>query len=277
MRKCQFRGINVPCDFCQTNPVTSKRALDVLRSVQGFMYEPTPSPDLEGHYMTFFQMLNATDRSKFAKPNEVLPSKAIGTCESCPAWQFSSVTEASRHVAVLHRVYKKTDLPSSSQKIFECKTKDCNLKFQTSHQLSKHRVAASHFVRKRKTDAAEERKERQKKKRNTIKGTITRFFSNASSETSQQPSLLTIPVDRPANSSETTDVDEVWECQYCGGTTDDDDCGIRWLACDSCDDKFHLQCSGKQYEEEEYDTIDLENEPFCCTSCKEINEQVFSA
>ena len=60
------------------------------------MHEPTPSTDHEGHYMTFL------DEKKFVKPNEHLPSKSLGKCETCPSWQFSLVTEAKRHVALLH-------------------------------------------------------------------------------------------------------------------------------------------------------------------------------
>ena len=48
-----------------------------------------------------------------------------------------------------------------------------------------------------------------------------------------------------------------------------DDGGNRWIICDKCEGKYHLQCSGIEYEEEEYDDLDLNNEIFYCDNCEE--------
>ena len=93
------------------------------------MYEPTPSADHEGRYMTFLEMLNAEDKASFAKPNEHLPSKSVGKCEMCPDWQFSSVTEAKRHVSLIHPNYRKEILPGTDQ-VFKCKFEKCVIYFQ---------------------------------------------------------------------------------------------------------------------------------------------------
>ena len=37
----------------------------------------------------------------------------------------------------------------------------------------------------------------------------------------------------------------------------------RWMVCDSFDGKYHLQCSGIYYKEEQHE-IDIENELFLC-------------
>ena len=136
------------------------------------MYEPTPSTDHEGHYMTFLEMANSVDRKKFAKPNEHLPllphlpSKSLGKCETCPASQFSSVTETKRHVALLHPTYKTESMPKGDQ-VFKCKHSGCNIGFATYHQLDKHRKEENHFVRKRTNEDEESHKSNNVKKINT--------------------------------------------------------------------------------------------------------------
>ena len=67
LQKCQFKANKVPCEYCQVHPV---KAQQVLNNSTRWMYEPTPSPNLEGHYMTFLEMLNSIDRTHFVSPNE---------------------------------------------------------------------------------------------------------------------------------------------------------------------------------------------------------------
>ena len=96
--------------------------------------------------MTFLDMLNEEDKTMFARPNEYLPSKSLGKCEMCPAWQFSSVTEAKRHIFLLHPSYRKESLPGNDQ-TYQCKFDKCNMIFPTYYKLSKHRKEENHFVR----------------------------------------------------------------------------------------------------------------------------------
>ena len=75
--------------------------------------------------MTLLEMLNSNDKSSFLKPNKELPSKPIGECATCPAWQFSSIAESKRHVSVLYRYYKKTLRSNEKKKQYVCKVKSC--------------------------------------------------------------------------------------------------------------------------------------------------------
>ena len=47
----------------------------------------------------------------------------------------------------------------------------------------------------------------------------------------------------------------------------DDESNDRWVVCDSCGDRLHLQCSGIEYETSDYWDIDLESMVFECESC----------
>ena len=143
------------------------------------MFEPTPAPDLEGHYMTFLKMFNSNDQGNFASSNESLSSKPAGRCEVCPAWQFSSITEAKRNVSILHPKYKKTYLPTKTE--VTCKFKGCNMVFSSHHSLRNHEAEKDHYVRSRpnnnkKVEEAQQAKKRQKETTTSI----VDFFSKAS-------------------------------------------------------------------------------------------------
>ena len=57
-----------------------------------------------------------------------------------------------------------------------------------------------------------------------------------------------------------------WECEQEDGESDDDrdDDSDRWVGCDTCEKWYHLQCSGLQYPDDEYYTLDLEKITFEC-------------
>ena len=61
--------------------------------------------------------------------------------------------------------------------------------------------------------------------------------------------------------------EDIWECEWCGEDWNDND-DNRWILCDVCDERFHLQCSGIQYKEKEYYDIDIDNVTFHCETCK---------
>ena len=107
------------------------------------MFEPTPSPGHEDHYLTFLEM-SAQNKSTLAKPNLHLPSKSLGKCELCPAWEFTSITEAKRHVSLFHPTYNRKTLPDKKQD-FQCKIEKCDPIFPTYYQLAKHRKMENHF------------------------------------------------------------------------------------------------------------------------------------
>ena len=49
----------------------------------------------------------------------------------------------------------------------------------------------------------------------------------------------------------------------------DDDDPNQWVVCDvrTCNLAFHLQCSGIDYDKDEYWDLDLENLTFLCEAC----------
>ena len=50
----------------------------------------------------------------------------------------------------------------------------------------------------------------------------------------------------------------------------DDESNDCWVACDSCGDRFHLQCSGIEYETSDYWDIDLESMLVECESFTDL-------
>ena len=65
------------------------------------------------------------------------------------------------------------------------------------------------------------------------------------------------------NSSEDLWICSDWDC----GEEWDDKSNDCWVVCDSCGNRFHLQCSGIEYETSDYWDIDLESMVFECESC----------
>ena len=59
---------------------------------------------------------------------------------------------------------------------------------------------------------------------------------------------------------------DVWLCRHCEEEWDYED-DNRWIVCDICDERYHLQCSGLQYEATEYNDIDLKDVDFYCDEC----------
>ena len=69
---------------------------------------------------------------------------------------------------------------------------------------------------------------------------------------------------------EAADDGEVWRFQSCNDLWEgDDDDGNRWIVCDGCNEKCHLQCNGIDYVEEDYYSIDIETDSFYCEACSE--------
>ena len=180
IRKCQFIPNRISCKFCQSHAVKSGKMLDVLRASKG-MFEPAPSPHLEGYYMTFSEMLNTTDRCHFASPNEGLQRKLIGKCKVCPAWEFSSIIEGKRHVSILHPNYVRKDM--FQDVTCTCKYKDCNKMFETQYCLAAHKKIENHYLRqKRGKDNGDADKAAVERKRKKATETITTFCKGRNSD-----------------------------------------------------------------------------------------------
>lgn len=67
------------------------------------------------------------------------------------------------------------------------------------------------------------------------------------------------------------EIEIVWCCHFCKESwpEDDEDYTERWIVCDerACNLAFHLQCSGLDYEEDQYYDLDLDNLSFLCEAC----------
>ena len=158
--KCQFFG-EVLCDYCAENPPQANKALDLLKKSSGILFEPTPSPDLENHYLTYLQMREF--KFKHATSDEFLPSTVssstedqLGTCSECPRpWVFTSKTEKLRHMQLIHRSYtRKTNSKPPANKTSDsakhvCNFKNCGRKFTSYHKLYQHRKSQGHQQKKR--------------------------------------------------------------------------------------------------------------------------------
>ena len=68
------------------------------------------------------------------------------------------------------------------------------------------------------------------------------------------------------NNKENDYRNEEWFCTDCNEPWVEDGEG-RWIICDICSRKYHLQCSGIQYRAEEYWFLDLDDIYFACDEC----------
>ena len=153
-------------------------------------------------------MLNSNDRHNSASPNESLPSKPVGRCEVCPAWQFSSITEPKWHVSILHLKYKKSSLPAKTK--LTCKFKGCNMVFSSHHSLRNHVAGKDHYVRRRPNNNKKVDKAQQaKKRRKETTTSIVDFFYKASTAESVK------------ETQSPNDQEDKWECKWCTEGLDD--------------------------------------------------------
>ena len=86
-------------------------------------------------------------------------------------------------------------------------------------------------------------------------------LTRTSSEVNQQPCSSK---SSGSKHSEVTNED-VWTCNcFKARWLGEDHDGNRWIVCDICSKKYHLQCFDIDYAEEQYYNIDIENDMFFC-------------
>ena len=61
--------------------------------------------------------------------------------------------------------------------------------------------------------------------------------------------------------------DAKWICAECKAPWQDDE-DDRWIVCDRCDQKYHLQCFGVQYRRQDHYDLDIEHMQFTCDACQ---------
>ena len=142
---------------------------------------------------------------------------------------------------------------------YTCKYKYCNMVFETQYRLDARKKNKNHFLRrKRGKDNGNADEAVLKKKRKKATETITSFFKGRNSD------------EVGGNQKEAADDGEVSRCQSCNELWEGhDDDGNRCIVCDGCNEKYHLQCSGIDYIEEDYYSIDIETDSFYCEACSE--------
>lgn len=59
---------------------------------------------------------------------------------------------------------------------------------------------------------------------------------------------------------------DVWQCGDCGLPWDEDGDDV-WIQCDNCDQWYHLQCSGVDYDVAKYYELDADDINFICAAC----------
>ncbi len=140
-----------------------------MKQSDGKMFEPTPSGEHEGYYMTYLDMCDKSKRGeKSAKPDEFLPSilkleesQRLGRCKICCFWNFASKTEKEQHYCILHNIssvasiaLRHSHAPAGKH---VCRYNSCNRVFKSYHQLKKHRKTENHCRNKRKAAATREK------------------------------------------------------------------------------------------------------------------------
>ena len=84
-------------------------------------------------------------------------------------------------------------------------------------------------------------------------------FSGPSNETDKQP----YSSKSRGNEHSQVSNEDVQRCNYCKARwLGEDDDGNRWIVCDICSKKYHLQFSGIDYASDQYYDIDIENQMF---------------
>ena len=91
-------------------------------------------------------------------------------------------------------------------------------------------------------------------------------ITNLPVKENQLPSTSKASSSKSKGSSSKRKAADVWICNVCGDEWDDEE-GDRWIFCDLCDERFHLQCCGLDYEEEDYCDLDISVITFLCNKC----------
>ena len=112
--------------------------------------------------------------------------------------------------------------------------------FETQYRIAAHKKNENHFLRrKREKDNGDTDKAVVEKKRKRTPEIIISFFKGRNSDKVG------------GNQEEASDDGEVWRCQSCNKLQERDDDRNRWIVCDGCNEKDHLQCSGIAYVKED--------------------------
>jgi len=118
-----------------------------------------------------------------------------------------------------------------------------------------------------------EKKKIQKKRGRQIKPgarVTAEMLENVDPEPQHQQQHPQQPQPGPSTSTPSIrdDDGELWICKECDMEWDDNSAD-RWIVCNLCGEKFHLQCSGLKYLKPQYWTLNLNKVDFECSECFE--------
>ena len=180
--KCQlFKPSGQECHHCTSNPPSPCSAYDYEKSIGGFMFDPVPSEEHDGHFKTYLEMVSMENSNYKGEPQE------LGRCAICPNWWYSSQTEIKRHRRILHPKVPMEDIVAGDSKyntkeskLFYCRFKlngkICNLTFSSYHQLYTHRNKCGH-KRNRQQKLRKRRRRWLQRRYVTRKKKLKRFFN----------------------------------------------------------------------------------------------------
>ena len=237
--KCQLLRPGKECDWCHSHPPQPCNALEYEKQLRGLWYDPMPSADHPGHFMTYLEMDKA---GKFDYQQDLFE---IGKCSICINWWFSSKTEVKRHRRLFHprvpmnKIVGLNDgqeiLPESNQvkKRHVCNHKECGLSFPTYDKLLVHKNRTGHKQnRKRKANADKIKEAAAEKKRNDQSQSLLHFFNKNTVQ------------EEPRQFEDRSDDDNDDECEAGNdckiAECEDDD--FDWVQCDTCCGWWHLFC-----------------------------------
>ena len=198
---------------------------------------PVPTKDThhEGHFKTFLQMEKGSDYSYGDDEQPSVVKNAIGKCEFCPNYSFTSKTEKNRHMSVFHRRRKTT----VSSKEFTCNFNNCGKMFTSRSCLNRHKNQFEHKERNAPKDPRNKSRRNPTKRLRKINEVLAQFDSDE-------------------EDSSDDDEEDTCSANPCKIQDDNSQSDVAWIQCDVCESWFHDFCISRGSNTDE----------FICKSCR---------
>ena len=112
---------------CPNKPWKASQVQDFLQKRDFKLFRPEESAEYPGHYVTFLEMcrIPASDVKDDDENQSSVAAKALGRCERCPSYSFTSKTEQARGI---HPCTTDTGNPRRSLQLNPGKEFTCNHK-----------------------------------------------------------------------------------------------------------------------------------------------------
>ena len=190
---------------------------------------------VKGHFKTFLQMEKGSDYSYGDDEQPSVVKNAIGKCEFCPNYSFTSKTEKNRHMSVFHRCRKTT----VSSKEFTCNFNNCGKMFTSRSCLNRHKNQFEHKERNAPKDPRNKSRRNPTKRLRKINEVLAQFDSDE-------------------EDSSDDDEEDTCSANPCKIQDDNSQSDVAWIQCDVCESWFHDFCISRGSNTDE----------FICKSCR---------